>query len=73
MSTSNITLKEAVEKALDEAQDRHKVNTDKELARIYGLSPKTISFLRTGRWTRTDKLLIEALVPRYAATIEQTT
>ena len=51
-----------VKGALDEAERIHGVDTIEQLAERYGLSVKTVSFLRNGRWTRTDRLLIAALL-----------
>ncbi len=57
-------LRDEVKRAFDEAARLHGVTSAAQLAELYGLSTKTITFLRTGRWTRTDRLLIAALLQK---------
>lgn len=57
-------IRAIVKEALDEAERIHDVDNIGQLADRYGLSTKTVSFLRNGRWTRTDRLLIAALLRR---------
>lgn len=52
----------ALDAALDEARFVLRVNTDEALAEKLGLSAKTISFWRNGRWTPADHALISVLV-----------
>lgn len=52
----------ALDTALDSARSLLNVDTDEELAARLGISSKTICFLRTGRWTRVDDILIRVLV-----------
>lgn len=53
-----------VREALEEAERIHGAENVEQLADLYDLSVKTVSFLRNGRWTRTDRLLIAALLRR---------
>lgn len=62
--TTALDVRHAVKEAFEEAERTHNVGSIEELARLYGLSTKTVSFLRNGRWTRTDRLLIAALLKR---------
>jgi hypothetical protein len=57
-------LKAIVKEALEEAERIHGATNAEQLGKRYGLSSKTVSFLRNGRWTRTDRLLIAALLRR---------
>lgn len=61
---SDQDVRDEVRRAFDEAARFHGVTSAQELAKLYGLSSKTITFLRTGRWTRTDRLLIAALLQK---------
>lgn len=56
------TPQDIVKQAFDEAKHTHRVKSFKALAKRYGLSVKTADFLRNGRWTRGDRLLIAALL-----------
>lgn len=51
-----------VDDALDTARKTLGLNTDEELADNIGVSSKTISFWRNGRWTKADIALIRILV-----------
>ena len=51
-----------VDAALDEARHILRVANDEALAANIGVSPKTISFWRNGRWTPADTALIRVLV-----------
>lgn len=62
MTVDTSTQVAAIGAALDALQKQHNVDSDRELAQIYELSPKTVSFMRNGKWTRTDRLLISALL-----------
>lgn len=55
-------LVNALDAALDEARFVLRVTTDEALAEKLGLSAKTISFWRNGRWTPADHALISVLV-----------
>jgi hypothetical protein len=65
MTTPQITdtdLIAVVRQAMDSERERLGVTTYEALADHYALSNKTLLFLRSGRWTRTDRLIITALV-----------
>lgn len=47
--------------ALDRKRRIHDLPNDTELAHHFGISPKTISFLRNGRWSKVDHALISVL------------
>lgn len=51
-----------VDTAFDKARENLGVETDGALARKLGISQKTISFLRNGRWTTVDEALISVLI-----------
>lgn len=48
--------------ALDRCRRMHGFTSDAELARHFGVSAKTISFWRNGRWTVGDAALITILI-----------
>lgn len=52
----------AVDAAFDEVRFRLRCPNDETLAEKLGISTKTISFLRNGRWTPVDTALITVLV-----------
>ena len=47
--------------ALDRKRRLHDLPNDTALARHFGISPKTISFIRNGRWSKVDHMLIAVL------------
>lgn len=51
-----------VNDAFDAARDRYGLTSDQALARHLGVSPKTISFWRNGRWHPAGEALISVLV-----------
>lgn len=51
-----------VDVAFDQARTRLGVETDEALAEKLGISKKTISFFRNGRWTPVDEALITVLI-----------
>jgi hypothetical protein len=52
---------QALKAALDRKREEHGFPNDLELARHLGVSPKTVSFWRNGRWTVGDRALISVL------------
>jgi transcriptional regulator with XRE-family HTH domain len=52
---------QALREALDRKRAAHGFPNDNELARHLGVSPKTLSFWRNGRWSRADIALIGVL------------
>ena len=63
MTTQNASHEalQALKKALDRKREEHGFPNDLELARHLGVSPKTVSFWRNGRWTIGDRALISVL------------
>lgn len=61
----------AVDAAFDEARFRLRCPNDEALAERLGISTKTISFLRNGRWTQVDTAIITVLVSTLQAPVEQ--
>lgn len=55
-------LVSALDTALDEARFALRVTTDEALAEKIGVSAKTVSFWRNGRWTPADHALINVFV-----------
>jgi ribosome-binding protein aMBF1 (putative translation factor) len=51
-----------VDIAFDKARENLGVETDEALAQKLGISQKTISFFRNGRWTTVDEVLISVLI-----------
>lgn len=52
----------ALNEAFDEARHLLRINTDEELAKRVGVSPKMISEWRNGKWSPADAGLIAVLV-----------
>ena len=55
-------LVESVNAAFDRARTRLGISNDRDFADRLGVSQKTISFWRNGRWTDADRVLIGILV-----------
>lgn len=65
MSVKNVTPDplSAVNAAFDSLRRSRDLKTDAALARSLGISPKTLSQLRHGRWTPVHQALITAFTP----------
>lgn len=61
----------ALDEALDEARYRLRCQTDEALAKKLGISTKTVSFWRNGRWTTADAALITILISTRSIPIPQ--
>lgn len=61
----------ALDEALDEARYRLRCPTDEALAKKLGISTKTISFWRNGRWTTADEALITVLISTRSIAVPQ--
>lgn len=55
-------LLERVNAACDRTRERLGLTSDQDMARRLGVSPKTVSFWRNGRWTDADRALISILI-----------
>lgn len=53
--------REILNQALNAERARLHLRNDIELADAFNIAPKTLSFLRTGRWTKLDRVLIGVL------------
>jgi DNA-binding transcriptional regulator YiaG len=61
-STAPATLLERLNAACDRTRERLGLSSDQDMARHLGVSPKTVSFWRNGRWTDADRALISILI-----------
>lgn len=41
------------------------LSNDEELAKALGIAPKTLSFLRNGKWTKSGTILVSIITNRY--------
>jgi DNA-binding transcriptional regulator YiaG len=62
-TTQRAELLRKLNTAFDAQRARLGFTNDEDFARHLGVSPKTLSFWRTGRWPRADAALISALLP----------
>lgn len=60
-------LVEQVNDALNRTRTELGFTSDHRLAEYFGLSPKTVSFWRVGRWTKADRALIHILTQKVHA------